>query len=159
MRSAGREVADENVNLPLDLARLRQDEVPPETPLIITEYGYSAYGAQAEVGVTAALLNADIAAHFLQAGGHGAYLFGYPPSRPYASGHACAGQGNMMLFESDGRGQARAPMPTFFGARMLTQDWAGPGTVTVYPRPARTAPVPGSAPTPPCARTGDGRSC
>ncbi len=124
---------DESVNLPLDLARLRQDEVPPATPLIITEYGYSAYGAQAEVGMTAALLNADIAAHFLRAGGQGAYLFGYPPSRPYASGHACAGQGNMMLFESDRRGQARAPMPTFFGARMLTQDWAGPGTVTIYP--------------------------
>ena len=123
---------DETGNLPLDLARLRADEVPPNIPWIITEYGYSAYGAQAEVNLTAALMNADIAAHFMQLGGQAAYLFGYAPARPYASGHACAGRGNMMLFESDAHGQARNPMPTFFGARLLTKDWAGRGTVGLY---------------------------
>ena len=82
--------------------------------------------------MTAALMNADIAAHFLQLGGHAAYLFGYAPARPYASEHPCGGQGNMMLFESDLHGQARAPMPTFFGAQLLTTDWAGPGKVDIY---------------------------
>ena len=66
-------------------------------------------------------------ADFLTRGGDAAYLFGYGPNVPINQHLACAGQGNMMLWQADAEGQARWPMPAFFGARMMSQDWAQPG--------------------------------
>jgi hypothetical protein len=42
-------------------------------------------------------------------------------------GTACAGYGQMMLFEANERGQALWPMPTYFAARLITHEWTKPG--------------------------------
>ena len=116
------------------MARLADDRVPTTIPWIITEYGFSAFPGRAEVEMPGALLNADLAAGFIARGGAAAYLFGYGPGRPYSQGRACAGYGDLMLWEAAEDGQARWPMPAFFGAQMLAGDWAqtGGGQNTAY---------------------------
>ena len=107
--------------------RVTAEGVPTTIPWIITEYGFSAFSGRAMVELPSALLNADMVADFLSRGGAAAYLFGYGPNVPINQHLACAGQGNMMLWQADENGQARWPMPALFGARMMTQDWAQPG--------------------------------
>jgi hypothetical protein len=111
----------------LDLARLRRDGVPTTIPWIITEFGYSAYEAPAEVQTASALIDADIAAGFLQAGGAAAYLYGVTPGTPMRGIHPCSDPGGQMMFRADDEGRAREPLPTFHAARMLTRDWLGSG--------------------------------
>lgn len=107
------------------MQRLHDDEVPADIPWIISEYGVSAFGGQAEVEMPAALANADIAAQFISLGGSGAYLFGYGPNLPFHHGAACSGNGELMLLEADSEGQAKWALPTFYGAQLLTKDWGG----------------------------------
>jgi hypothetical protein len=107
--------------------RFADDEIPTDTPWIISEYGFSAYSGRAMVEMPSALLNADIVGQFLTLGGDAAYLFGYGPNVPINQHLACAGYGNMMLWQADASGAARWPMPAYWAARMMTGDWAQPG--------------------------------
>ncbi len=104
--------------------RFADDEIPTNIPWVISEYGFSAYSGRAMVEMPSALLNADIVGQFLTVGGDAAYLFGYPPSVPINQHLACAGYGNMMLWQADTKGAAAAPMPAYWAARMMTGDWA-----------------------------------
>ena len=109
-------------------AQLDSDGWPSAAPRIISEYGFSAYSGRAESELASALMTADIAGQWLSLGGQAAYLFGYPPNWPATSNEqACAGYGNMMLFEADQAGQARQPMPEYFAARLLTHAWTASG--------------------------------
>lgn len=107
-------------------ARLRDDGVPPSIPWMLTEYGYSAFAGRTMVEIPSALLNADMVGHFLTLGGRATYLYGSEPQTPMNEGKPCAGYGNMMLFEADDAGKASWPMPTFYGAQLITQEWAQP---------------------------------
>ncbi len=104
--------------------RFRQEGVPTALPRIISEYGFSAFAGRSMVEIPSALLNADIVGQFLTLGGKTAYLYGYEPSSPINERRRCAGYGQMMLFEANGRGQAVWPMPIYFAARLLTHEWA-----------------------------------
>jgi hypothetical protein len=95
-------------------------------PWIISEYGFSAFAGRTMVEVPSALLNADIVGKFLTLGGKTAYLYGYEPSSPINERRPCAGYGQLMLFEGDQNLKARWPMPAYFAARLITQDWAQP---------------------------------
>lgn len=107
--------------------RLRDDGLVPGIPIYITEYGFSAFAGQAMVELPAALLNADIVAKALSLGAARTYLFGYGPESPVNQHLACAGRGNLMLFQEDDAGRAKWAMPTFWAAHMLTQVWAQEG--------------------------------
>lgn len=109
------------------LQQFRQSGVPDAIPWIISEYGFSSFAGRSLVEVPSALLSADIVGQFLTLGGKTAYLFGYEPSRPSNDRDACADYGQLMLFEGDRKLKARWPMPTYFAARLMTQDWAQPG--------------------------------
>ncbi|WP_165185826.1 discoidin domain-containing protein [Caulobacter soli] len=119
--------------------RFADDEIPADTPWVISEYGFSAYSGRAMVEMPSALLNADIVGQFLTLGGDAAYLFGYGPNVPINQHLACAGYGNMMLWQADATGAAQHPMPAYWAARMMTQDWAQPGGGTHALWPASTA--------------------
>jgi hypothetical protein len=123
-----------------DLARLKADEVPASIPWLITEYGFSAFAGRAEVELPSALLHADMLGAFLTEGGAGAYLFGYGPNDLVNQHLACAGEGNLMLYEADASGAARWPMPAYWGARLEVGPWAqrGHGLNSLY-RAAWTA--------------------
>ncbi len=107
--------------------------VPRNIPWIISEYGYSAFAARAEIDIEGALLNADIVGKFLTLGGDQAYLFGYTPSEILREVPCTAG--NNMLFLMDEDGKITHRFATYFGARLLTQQWLKPGDEVheIYP--------------------------
>ncbi|HVS20851.1 MAG TPA: hypothetical protein VHD88_03335, partial [Pyrinomonadaceae bacterium] len=96
-----------------------------DIPWLMTEYGYSAFGARAEVDIDGALLNADSVGRFLTIGGEAAYLYGYEASEIIRE-QECS-SGNNMLFFRDDRGHIKKPTATYWGARLLTQEWLKPG--------------------------------
>jgi len=138
------------------LARLDRDGVPRSADWTITEYGFSAFAGQPMVELPSALLNADVVGQFLSEGGKAAFLFGYPASTPTNQHLSCAGYGDMMLNEADEDGNAKWPMPTYWGTRLLTQDWAQPGHGVHKIYGARST-VPGKAVTAYAVRRPDGQ--
>ena len=109
------------------MRRLRDETGRADFPLIISEYGFSAFSGRAMSEMPSALLMADIIGGFLSRGGQTAYMFGYPPNYPANQHLDCAGFGNMMTFTSDPAGQAKDPMPVYFTARLLSETWMQAG--------------------------------
>ena len=106
------------------LENLYDQGLPRDMPLLITEYGYSAFSTQAEVDLTGALFNADTVGTFLTLGGSTAYLYGYEPS-PLETEHKCDTWGNNTLFLSNDRRRILARTATYHGAELLTHQWVG----------------------------------
>ena len=75
--------------------------------------------------IEGALLNADVVATFLALGGEQTFLYGYEPNEIIQE-VACS-SGNNMLFLLGADGTISCRMPTYYGARLLTQEWAEPG--------------------------------
>jgi hypothetical protein len=111
------------------LERLRSDGVTANIPLFMTEYGYSAFGARAEVDLPGAILNADTVGAFLAFGGAKTFLYGYEPGELLHE--ASCTWGNNMLFLN---GSPLRKMPTYFAARLLARQWTHPsgGRHTMY---------------------------
>ena len=102
----------------------RKHGLESDIPLIISEYGYSAFSARAEVDLEGALFNADTIGTFLTNGGTAAYLYGYEPNRVERD-FACTA-GNNMLFLGDENGKIKYKTATYFGARLMMQEWLQP---------------------------------
>ena len=117
----------EDAILASDVARLHAEGVPRTIPLVISEYGLSAFSGEGEVNLPGALFDADLVAHFLSLGGRGAYLLGYGPDEMFKPDQACAGYGELMLFGEDGKGQSSWPTPAYWASVMLANEWAQPG--------------------------------
>ncbi len=100
------------------LRKLADAGIPRTLPWYMTEYGFSAYGAQAEVDLPGALLNAESVALFLTGGGARAFLYGYEPGE-LLHDRSCS-WGNNMLFLDD------VPTSTYWAARLISQAWAAP---------------------------------
>jgi hypothetical protein len=99
--------------------------LPASLPMLITEYGYSAFATRNMVEMPGALLNADIVGRFLADGGTTAYLYGLEPDA-LINELGCS-WGNLILLLSDYSHRIIQPVASFWGARMLTQEWAQPG--------------------------------
>jgi hypothetical protein len=125
-QDAGEQLLNQPKLLADAIRRFKAEGVPPDLPLILAEYGFSAYAGRSMVEIESALFTADVVGQFLSLGGNAAFLYGYEPNTPMHEGSACAGYGQMMLFEADGRGQARWPMPSYFAARLITHEWTQP---------------------------------
>ncbi|HEY0349253.1 MAG TPA: discoidin domain-containing protein [Pyrinomonadaceae bacterium] len=106
------------------LNELEEGGLSHDIPWMITEYGYSAFGARAEVDLNGAVLNADSVARFLTMGGEAAYLYGYEASQ-VINEQPCSSGNNMMFFRDD-RGHILKPTATYWGARLLAQEWLQP---------------------------------
>ena len=126
-QSAGEQLFDQPKLLANAVERFKAQGLSPNLPLILGEYGFSAYAGRSMVGIESALFTADVVGQFLSLGGSAAFLYGYEPSTPMHEGSACAGYGQMMLFEADQRGQASWPMPSFFATRLITKEWTQAG--------------------------------
>ena len=107
------------------LHEMEQRGLSRQIPWIISEYGYSAFATRAELGIEGALLNADIAGKFLTLGGDQAFMFGYTPGHVGRDFPCTAG--NNMLFSMDEDGDITHRFATYFGARLVTQEWLQPG--------------------------------
>src|SRR5439155_15689102 len=72
---AGQQLQNAPVLLADALSELEGGGLTKNIPWIISEYGYSAFGAHAEIDIEGALLNADSVGRFLMLGGDAAYLY------------------------------------------------------------------------------------
>jgi hypothetical protein len=108
------------------LDTVRAEGLPPSLPCLMTEYGYSSFAGRAEVELPGALLNAEIAAQFLTQGGACAYLYGYEPGALACERGHKDNWGGLALFLTDNHQRIRWPMPTYYAARLLTQEWVEP---------------------------------
>jgi hypothetical protein len=110
--------------------RLDREGVPRNIPWIISEYGYSSFAGRAEVELPAALLNAEIVAQFLMLGGKTAYYYGLEPNKPIRELGQCAHEdrlwGNLMMFQAGPDGKAKWVLPSYYGGKMLVEEWAEP---------------------------------
>ncbi len=107
------------------LNEVQQGGLTHDIPWIISEYGYSAFGARAEIDLEGALVNADSVARFLTLGGNVAYLYGYEASQVIKETECSVG--NNMMFFLDESGRAGTPTAAYWGARLLAQEWVKPG--------------------------------
>ena len=107
------------------LAQMQDAGLTRTIPWIITEYGYSAFGGRAEMDIEGALLNADSVGTFLMLGGEQTFLYGYEPNDIIQEVDCSSGNNMLFLLGADGNISYR--MPTYYGARLLTQEWAQPG--------------------------------
>ncbi len=110
------------------LARLRREGLPRRIPWLISEYGYSSFAGRAEMDWPGALLGAETPAQFLTLGGRAAFLYGYEPAAPMREAESGNSWGNLALLLSGDDRRARAPLATYYAARLLTRAWAQPGT-------------------------------
>lgn len=106
------------------LTAMRSADPREGVPWIITEYGYSAYGAKAEIDIEGALLNADAVGKFLMLGGEQAFLYGYEPDEILEESKCSPGNNMLFLIGKDGEIAYR--MPTYYAALLLTHEWAKP---------------------------------
>ena len=109
------------------LQRLHDQGVPQNFPLIIAEFGYSAFASRAEVDVEAALFDADLVGHFLSLGGTTAFLYGYEPTY-LDHDPRCNAWGNNALFLATSRRDIRHPVAAYHAIHLLTHEWLEPGS-------------------------------
>src|SRR6185436_4791566 len=102
------------------LTAMRRADSRDNVPWIITEYGYSAYAARAEIDIEGALLNADAVANFLMLGGEQTFLYGYEPNEILHE-RECT-RGNNMLFLSGDDGRIAHSTLTYYSAVLLTHE-------------------------------------
>ena len=119
------QLAQETQLLRNSLAQMQNAGLTRAIPWIITEYGYSAFGGRAEIDIEGALLNADVVATFLTLGGEQTFLYGYEPNEVIQEVACSSGNNMMFLLGADRTISYR--LPTYYGARLLTQEWAQPG--------------------------------
>jgi hypothetical protein len=125
------------------LDSLHRDGLPADLPAFVTEYGWSAFSGEAEVNVEGALLNADIVGTVLRLGGDAAYLYGYAPARPERAEECDRWGNNMMFLERDAGPPSR--LATYWGARMMAEEWAEPGRGAALPHQLFDVAITGSA--------------
>ncbi|MFO1372237.1 MAG: discoidin domain-containing protein [Candidatus Competibacteraceae bacterium] len=116
------------------VANLYTQGLSRDMPLLITEYGYSAFSTQTEVDLPGALFNAETVGTFLKLGGDTAYLYGIEPTPLYKEAD-CDTWGNNTLFLSDDQRRILARTATYHGAKLLTHHWLGNPTLPhkLYP--------------------------
>jgi hypothetical protein len=115
------------------IRRLHEQGVARNLPLVIAEYGYSAFASRAEVDIEAGLLDADLLGHFLSLGGSTAFLYGYEPTY-LDSDPRCDVWGNNALFLATNRRNIRYPVAAYHSIHLLTHEWLqqGKGAHTIY---------------------------
>jgi hypothetical protein len=103
----------------------REDGVPKEVPLFITESNLSSQSSEAYLDVWSGLWLADYIGAFLGAGGNAVYYFHYLPS-PLQPGHY-GSPGTFNFFSADDRLQIRQPLAQFFTSQLINLQWLQPG--------------------------------
>jgi hypothetical protein len=71
------------------LAVQRKDGLPANMPVVLSEYGYSAFAGQVEEELPGAIFDAETAATFLELGGNISYFYGLEPDQAMNEGNTC----------------------------------------------------------------------
>ncbi len=104
----------------------RDDGLPPNVPIFISELNIAWNTGESFVDIFGGLWLADFAGSFLSAGGDALYYFHYLPVGLY---HGCNGSmGTFALFTVDSNYQIQQPTSQFFASQLINLEWAQPGT-------------------------------
>ncbi|HYM61745.1 MAG TPA: discoidin domain-containing protein [Thermoanaerobaculia bacterium] len=119
--------------LPPLLNKWKREGLPTTIPWLVTEYGYSAHAGEPEVSIVAALFNSEFLAQYMSLGGTAAYYYGLEPEILLHE-QKCPTWGNLMLFLADDDRRIRHPVAAYYGAKLVTQEWAmSAGPHSMYP--------------------------
>jgi hypothetical protein len=103
----------------------REDGVPKEVPLFITESNLSSQPSEAYMDIWGALWLADYVGAFLSAGGKAVYYFHYLPQETAPGYHGSPG--TFGFFSADRDLRIKQPLSQYFASRMLNLEWLQPG--------------------------------
>jgi hypothetical protein len=103
----------------------REDGVPVNVPLFITESNISWQSSESFVDVYGALWLADYIAGFLTGGGDAVYYFHYLPMGP-GRGHN-GSFGTFGFFATDKDYKITQPLSQYFASQLLNLEWVQPG--------------------------------
>ena len=103
----------------------RQDGVPANIPMFITESNIAWQSEEAYVDIWGALWLADYVGAFLSGGGDAIYYFHYLPLGLH---HGCNNSlGTFGLFSTDANLQPQQPLSQFFASQLINLEWVQPG--------------------------------
>jgi hypothetical protein len=104
----------------------RDDGLPPDIPLFVTEVNLSWNSSEAFVDILGGLWLGDYVGAFLAAGGDGIYYFHYLPLglRPGCKGSS----GTFGMFTANADYQVQQYTSQFFASQLIAQDWVLPGS-------------------------------
>jgi hypothetical protein len=104
----------------------REDGVPANIPMFITESNLSSAASETSSDLFAALWLADYIGSFLNAGGNGVYFFHYLPLQME---HGCNDSpGTFGMFTLDANYQIQQPLSQFFASQLINVEWVQPGS-------------------------------
>ena len=104
----------------------REDGVPANVPMFITEGNLSSASSETYMDLFSGLWLADYVGSFLNAGGNGLYYFHYLPLQME---HGCNDSpGTFGMFTVDADYKIQQPLAQFFVAQLINLEWAQPGS-------------------------------
>lgn len=103
----------------------RQDGVPANVPLLITESNLSWVDSEAFPDIFGGLWLADYICSFLNGGGAAVYYFHYMPS-PVGRG-INGSRGTFAMFSTDKDLKIQQPLSQFFASQLINLEWVEPG--------------------------------
>lgn len=102
----------------------KDDGLPPNTPIFVTEVNLGAQVSEAFVDIMGGLWWADYTGALLANGGTGSYFFHYIPGR---LSHDCNNSwGTFGMFLVDREFNVKNYMANYFAARLITLEWVQP---------------------------------
>lgn len=103
----------------------RDDGVPANIPMFITEGNLSSGASETYMDIFAALWLGDYVGSFLNAGGKGLYFFHYLPLQME---HGCNDSpGTFGMFTVDASYQVQQNLSQYFAAQLINLEWVEPG--------------------------------
>jgi hypothetical protein len=111
----------------------RNDGLPANVPMLITESNLSSAASETYMDIFAGIWLADYVGSFLNAGGSGLYYFHYLPLQMENGCNNSPGTFGMFTVNADY--QIQQPLSQYFASRMINFEWLqhGGGQHTVYP--------------------------
>jgi hypothetical protein len=104
----------------------REDGVPANVPMFITESNLSSSSSETYMDLFAGIWLADYIGSFLNAGGNGVYFFHY---LPLLMEHGCNDSpGTFGMFTVNRDYQVQQPLAQFFVAQLINLEWVQPGS-------------------------------
>jgi hypothetical protein len=103
----------------------REDGVPANLPVFITESNLSSSASETYMDMFAGVWLADYIGSFLNSGGNGVYYFHYLPLQME---HGCNDSpGTFGMFTVDANYQIQQPLSQFFVSQLINLEWVQPG--------------------------------